>query len=204
MIKNIIFDWSHVCTQDGISDSISRAISESIRIEKEVVKKSFKKTENDYVEGRITGKMFLVQILEDLEINSNQIDLEELKVSLVALPQINEEVLDLVKSLRSHYKIILFSDNFKEMTDLIVEKYKLNDVFDELVFSHEYKTRKPNEFFYQKMIESTRIDPKESIFIDDKAENLKVAERFGMKTILFKTYSQLKLDLISLKILTDF
>lgn len=48
------------------------------------------------------------------------------------------------------------------------------------------KLRKPDKKAFELILERLKVRPEESIFIDDKQENIDAAEKLGIKTILFE------------------
>ena len=71
------------------------------------------------------------------------------------------------------------------------------DMFDVLVFSCAEGTRKPEEHIYRIALSRLQTEPQETVFIDDAPEFIAGAASIGIKTILFKTYAQVKHDLLS-------
>lgn len=189
MIKNIIFDWSKVCTLNGMSDPMSAFIASELHLDKKHVKSIFKSLEDPYVKGLITGDDFIKRLIGKLGVR--KYDLMSLRGALVAEPEINKDIIVLLKRLKNQYNLILFSDSFKEMADLIIKKYSLDKLFNKMIFSHELGLRKPESKIYEKLIELTKINPDESLFIDDREVNIIVAKEHGFKTILYKDYKKL-------------
>lgn len=58
------------------------------------------------------------------------------------------------------------------------------------VFSYTVKTVKPELKIYKILLERYQLIPEESVFLDDRAENLKTAREIGMQTVLFMSYEQ--------------
>ncbi len=58
----------------------------------------------------------------------------------------------------------------------------LSDVFDKQFYSHEIGTRKPNQGIYDHALANVDENPKNSVFIDDKEDNLQPATALGLKT----------------------
>ena len=52
------------------------------------------------------------------------------------------------------------------------------------------RERKPNIGFFKHVIEKTGIDPSQTIFVDDKLENVLTARSFGMHGIVFDDQSK--------------
>jgi len=75
-------------------------------------------------------------------------------------------------------------------------------MFDVLVFSCKEGFRKPEKEIYEITLNRLNTQPGETLFIDDRIENIRGAESLGIQTILFKDDEQLreKLALFSIKI----
>lgn len=80
------------------------------------------------------------------------------------------------------------------------EQFKFLSWFKGILVSGEEKTRKPFREIYQRMMNKFDLIPSECLFIDDNLENVEAAEAFGIKSILFKSPSDLKIALVDLKI----
>jgi len=78
----------------------------------------------------------------------------------------------------------------KEWGDYLVKKFELDKYFSIIVFSGEYKTRKPNEELYKIFIEKSKARPQNCYFVDDSLINLKEARFLLMKTIWRKKEKQ--------------
>ena len=69
-------------------------------------------------------------------------------------------------------------------------KFNLHKYFSTIIFSGEYRTRKPNERLYTIFIENARVRPDNCYVIDDNLTNLKEARFLLMKTIWRKKENQ--------------
>ncbi len=107
----------------------------------------------------------------------------------------NKELYDCVLKLKKiGYKIGILSTQFHLSKDILIpEKYYQN--FDALEISCEDKLRKPDKKAFKLILQRLKVKPEESVFVDDKQENLDTAEDLGMKTVLFKNNEQFFLDL---------
>ena len=82
-----------------------------------------------------------------------------------------------------------------------LKKFDFLSLFEGIIVSGEEKTRKPFEKIYQITIDRFKIDPTESVFIDDNLRNVKAAEKLNIKGIHFKNSNKLEIELRNLKIL---
>ncbi|MEE3034314.1 MAG: HAD family phosphatase [Bacteroidota bacterium] len=82
-----------------------------------------------------------------------------------------------------------------------LKKFHFLKWFDGIVVSGKEKTRKPFEKIYRITINRFKINPNETIFIDDNLRNVKAARKLNIKGIHFKNPEKLELELKDLKII---
>lgn len=83
------------------------------------------------------------------------------------------------------YHVYILS-NYSEYTlEVTKSKLKFLPLMDGIVFSYETKMGKPDEDIYKKLISEFFLEESESIFIDDRKENVETAEKLGIRSILF-------------------
>jgi len=109
--------------------------------------------------------------------------------------KINEEVIDIAKSLKKHgYKIVLLSNIEPSVADL-GEKKGGFDCFSPVILSFEVGMRKPDERIYKLTLDKIGLKGEECVFIDNAEKNLEPAKKLGIHTIHFKNAKQLRKDL---------
>lgn len=69
---------------------------------------------------------------------------------------------------------------------------------DAAVISYRVKMIKPDPAIYRYIIDTYSLDPAETVFIDDNADNIKAAEEFGINGILFTSKEQADAELYKL------
>lgn len=65
-------------------------------------------------------------------------------------------------------------------------------IFEEIFPSSKAGTRKPRLAFYRHALNSIGTDPKDVVFVDDKAENVLTAKSFGMHGVVFKQLEEFR------------
>lgn len=68
-------------------------------------------------------------------------------------------------------------------------------LFSGVVFSCRIEKVKPEPDIYEHLLTEHRLDPAETVFIDDLRENLEAAAEFGIRTIQFINPAQCRTDL---------
>lgn len=61
---------------------------------------------------------------------------------------------------------------------------------DGIVISSDVKMIKPEPGIYQYLLETYQLKPEETVFLDDRQDNVAAAEAFGIHGIIFKNYEQ--------------
>ncbi len=109
------------------------------------------------------------------------------------------ESVNLVYKLKEMGYNLYILSNFSETGFMYVyNRYDFFKVFDGKVVSYQCFKVKPEPEIYEHLINKFGFDPKESVFIDDIPANLKAAEAFGIKTVLFTEFNEVKEKLFKL------
>jgi len=97
-----------------------------------------------------------------------------------------------LQELRQNYKVYLFSNtNQIHIERLHADFYEEHGIafpslFDDDFYSHEIHARKPDLDSYEKVIELSEVNPRESLFVDDLEKNIVGAEKAGLQTFWLK------------------
>ena len=129
-----------------------------------------------------------------------QEDPKEVRKAWLKLAVINRGVIELIKKLKPSYKIILLSNATRPFFEQLMEENNLKKLFDDIVVSFEIKAIKPEPKIYRIALERSGLSPEETIFIDDREENIKASEALGIKSILFIDTESLEIELRELGI----
>ncbi len=82
-----------------------------------------------------------------------------------------------------------------------LKKFDFLGLFEGIVVSGDEKTRKPFEKIYRIALDRFKIEPTESIFIDDNLRNVKAAENLKIKGIHYKNPDEFEIELKNLNII---
>ncbi len=95
------------------------------------------------------------------------------------------------------YHIYLLSNYSEFMWKNHSKKWDFLPYTDGAVVSYEVKINKPDAGIYQALLKKYDLCPEETIFLDDKAENIASAEGLGIAGILVKNQKQAQRELQS-------
>lgn len=107
-----------------------------------------------------------------------------------------EGTVDLLHQLRDRNYPLFGLTNFAagKYTDFC-RKYHFMSLFQDVIVSGVEKVTKPDPRIYRILLDRTAVTAEQTLFIDDRQENLLAAEKFGLQTHLFTDAAKLKSDL---------
>lgn len=97
---------------------------------------------------------------------------------------LDQEIYDLIASLRKQYSIIAFSGNIKSRVDYLENKYHFRHLFDIEIYSFDFQLTKPEREFVEVMIEKSEVRPEEIVYIDDNESYAKPARELKVNVII--------------------
>ncbi len=115
---------------------------------------------------------------------AEKIDLFWEHIEYITLPYDYSE--GLLKSIKdAGYNIYILSNYPKRLSDIHWKRFTFNKYSDGTVISGYELMLKPEPEFYQLLFDRYNINPEESIFIDDRQDNVEASEAFGVTGIVF-------------------
>jgi len=104
-----------------------------------------------------------------------------------------QESIDLLIELKSKkFQSYVLSNWSAETFKGIPEKYSFLKFFDGILISGEYKLIKPDPSIYKLAMKLFNLIPEETVFIDDKKENIEAAKNLNFITIHVTNPSKIK------------
>src|SRR3989344_3414303 len=104
---------------------------------------------------------------------------------VVSTRRANAELIEFIeKNLFKKFRLAVLS-NFTPDLNEYLEKYKISHFFERVFISAVLRMEKPDPAIYRHALKEMNILPRESLFIDDKEENIAVAQNLGMRGIMF-------------------
>ncbi|MCO6449421.1 MAG: HAD family phosphatase [Caldilineales bacterium] len=138
--------------------------------------------------GRVPEQAIWDEIAARFELNAA--DLARLQQDFWLGEYRDEAMIDLMRELRSGYKIGILSNAWSEARATFASKFGLDQEVDLMVISAEEGIAKPDAEIYQRTLDRLGVNPNQAIFIDDLPENIRGAQVLGMHAIQFQTTAQ--------------
>ena len=99
--------------------------------------------------------------------------------------------LQLLERLSKRYRTLVLSntnqihvDAFNKMVAAASGQPKIDHFFSKVYYSHHLKMRKPESQIYQHVLQDQQLAPHETLFLDDREDNLAAARAEGIRTQL--------------------
>jgi putative hydrolase of the HAD superfamily len=119
-----------------------------------------------------------------------EIDIPALKEQIHHLIEVHPHVEDFLKMLKHHRKkIFLVTNAHYKVLDIKLRKTEIGKYFDATLTSFEIGFPKEMIEFWEKAEKKLGFEKERSLFIDDTKAVLRTAKKFGIKHILYKSYS---------------
>ena len=99
------------------------------------------------------------------------------------------------------YKTYILSNFGKELFEEVSPNYDFLNKFDGAVISYKVKTIKPEPEIYKILLNTYSLQPTQSIFIDDKEENIIAGKTCGIDGIICKNHNYVEKELKNLGII---
>ena len=189
-IKNIVFDFGGILLDLDYSLSFDRL--ESLLKIKGDIPDHVQLILDEYEMGYFSEGAFLhrlQRLTDDIVTERSLVDAWN-----AMLLDIQVYKLDFVKDLRSSYNTYLLSNtnhthlahvrqNMLPAINIEPDSFE-SDHFVKAYYSHEIKYRKPNHDIYQYVVADSNLDPSETLFIDDNADNVRGAQEVGLHAVV--------------------
>lgn len=89
-----------------------------------------------------------------------------------------------LESLKQKYKLVMLSNHVSSWVDVLLERFRLRDYFEQVIVSDKVGVRKPDPGVYRIALNKAGVRPEECALIDDKSENVEAASKMGIRGIL--------------------
>lgn len=190
MIKNIIFDFGGVLLTEDNNWLLIDKTKKLLGVDNKHLIKAWNFAWPDARSGKINEDEFFRKFLQSLYGNSSSELVLKLK-SIYRKQAYGLDTLELLPKLKKNYKIFALSNVAKDWLLFKVNKFRLNNFFDLIISSCNEGVAKPNKEIFLSLIKKAKINPEESVLIDNAERNMKIAQKLDFQTILFENKTQM-------------
>lgn len=186
--KNIIFDLGGVIVDiDPVKSYTAIANLASRPLPMEEFLLVHEQIFLDYEKGIIDSEAFRKGLRKALDCTASDEDIDTAWNSM--LLHVPLERLQLLEKLKTRYQLFVLSNTneihvpaFNKIVETVSGKTDIAHFFHNVHYSHLMQMRKPEPQIYQAVLEINCLHPEETLFVDDRPENIQTAQRVGLQT----------------------
>jgi epoxide hydrolase-like predicted phosphatase len=138
--------------------------------------------------GKKTNQEHWQFVLDNLNVPAGQ--RENFEHEFWACDQLDHGLVKFLGDLRPERKTGLLSNAWTGTRERLFIEYHCEEVFDVSLFSYEVGLAKPDEAYYQMILDLLGVRAEQAIFLDDNNDNVIAAAQMGMKGIRFRNRDQ--------------
>ncbi len=187
-LKTIIFDLGEVIVDldpQAVIDRFSQLTNADGRQIRDLIVQSNYLYE--YETGQMTDSEFVAAVNDLFKAEVSENDFRN--AWNLMIKGITERRLQFMKKLMNTHQVLLLSNTnrmhelyFDELVKEISGKV-MKDFAHKAYYSHYIGYRKPEGIIYEHVIDEQGLDPQNSLFLDDRSENIAAAKEVGLKAV---------------------
>lgn len=181
-IKTIFLDIGNVLLTNGWDRQMRELAAEQFGLDHAEMNDRHKMTFDTYEEGKISLETYLKRVVFYEDRSFTQ---EDFKAFMFAQSQPQTEMIEFIKCLKARhgFRIATVSNEGRELTIYRIKKFNLKEFVDFFISSCFVHIRKPDEDLYRLALDCAQALPEESLYVDDRAMFVEVAQGLGLKGI---------------------
>jgi putative hydrolase of the HAD superfamily len=181
-ITHMFLDIGGVLLTNGWDRHMRRDAAEKFGLDLEDLDDRHKMSFDTYEQGKLSLDTYLNQVVFYKERFFTR---EDFKEFMFAQSRPNVEMINLVSALKWKYclKTAAISNEGRELTIYRIKKFTLTALFDYFVSSCFVHFRKPDVDMYRLALDISQADPDRSVYIDDRAMFVEIAQSLGLRGI---------------------
>lgn len=189
MVKNIVFDIGNVLATFKPKDFLMDIFKDA-KLADQFFEVFFTKLWHEYDQGLYTKEQMIQKGLQKMPDQKEKIkNMMDIWTSYVVGIQKNIDLIHIYQ--KKGYKVYILSNIPEDSYIYLKEHYNFIDQVDGGIYSYQHKLIKPDVKIFEVLLDQYDLKANECIFIDDKKENIRAAERLGFYTIWLKDHAKL-------------
>jgi FMN phosphatase YigB (HAD superfamily) len=196
-VKAILFDLGNVIVGvDAVK--LEKAYASYGKVKEGAVVDYFMESDNmnRYMEGKLTSSQFYNKTRREFKMDIKFSEFYQIWNSIFyPFPEMND-IIGVLKEKYPDIKLVLISNTNESHYEFIKQEYKILDLLDGHVVSHEMGCQKPNAKIFTEAMRVAGSIPRETIYTDDRMDLIEAARVMGICAFQFTTPEQFRKDLV--------
>jgi putative hydrolase of the HAD superfamily len=202
-IRAVIFDYGMVISNPADPAAHERMIAIS-GLSSEKFDRCYWQNRHNYDLG-MKGSAYWTKVASDAgtTFTPQQID-DLIESDILMWTSLNEQMLGWVVALQNAgFRTAILSNMVVELMEYMRQEFGWLSHFQHHTWSCELGIGKPDPAIYIHTCKALDVLPSETLFLDDKAENVASAEKVGLHAIQFSSIQRLRKDLVARSLQDD-
>jgi putative hydrolase of the HAD superfamily len=197
-IRAVVFDYGMVLSLPPVSEARAELLRISGLSEAEF-EKLYWVDRHEYDRGDLSGLEFWAKLVADGGLKLSDEQVAELNAWDARMwTTANPAMLAWHQRLKARgIETAILSNMGDSVLESVEREFAWVADFDVLIWSYQHGCAKPEPAIYELLLDRLGTAGEETLFLDDKVENLVAARAFGIRGIQFSTVGQLRKDLIA-------
>ena len=204
LIKYLFVDIGGVLLTDGWVHKFRKLAAKKFDLDLEEFEKRHNQSFDTYEEGKLTIKEYLNRVVF---YEKRPFTPAQFKKFMYDQSKSYPEMIELIRRLKAQYrlKIIVLSNEARELNAYRIRKFKLNEFVDFFISSCYVHLRKPDEDIFRLALDTAQAPTRQVVYIENTPMFVKIAEGLGIRSILHTDYKSTcaKLSALGLKIINE-
>jgi putative hydrolase of the HAD superfamily len=151
-----------------------------------------------YDRGEIGGPHYWAAVAERLGVNFDHDRIEQLiQHDISSWSRVDDQMVAMLEDLSSTRRLALLSNIPPESGQHFLKQHRWLDLFEVRGLSYQIGHAKPERETYEWCIRELGVEPPQALFVDDRHENIRAAEKVGLRGHLFTSREALRQTLES-------
>jgi len=184
-INTLFIDIGGVLLSNGWDRAMRQHAAETFGLDGKEMNERHELLFDSYETGKITLDEYLKSVVFYRERDFTP---QEFKEFMFARQSSNPEMIELVREVKSRYKlrVVAVNNEGRELNIFRIQKFNLADTIDFFVSSCFVRARKPETAIYTIALDVAQARPEETVYVDDRPFFVEVASALGMNGIVHK------------------
>ena len=186
-IKCLFLDIGGVLLTDGWSHGASKLAVKKFNLDFEELNKRHSEALDTYELGKLTLEEFLDRTVF---YKKRSFTPDQFRKFMFSQTKPYPKMIELVRRLKTRYrlKIVVVSNEGRDLNEYRIQKFMLNDFVDVFISSCFVRLRKPDADIFRVALDTVRVPANQVVYIENTPMFVEIAEGLGIQSILHTDY----------------
>jgi putative hydrolase of the HAD superfamily len=201
-IRTLFLDIGGVLLTDGWDHHARKRAATNFKLEWAEIEARHQLTFDTYEEGKLTLEEYLGRVVF---YQKRPFTRAQFRRFMFAQSKPYPQMIELVRKLKAKYglKIVVVSNEGRELNSHRIRKFKLNGFVDVFISSCFVHLRKPDADIFRLALDIAQAPARQVVYIENTPMFVQIAEGLGIRSILHTNYKSTRAKLASLGLQLD-